>query len=228
MKYLYLALDLGSFIVPFAYSFHPKMQFYKQFRPVFMAIALIALFFLVWDEWFTQIGVWGFNTDYLTGIFIGSLPLEEVLFFICIPFASIFIHFSLLYFFPKLSIGPRTTMRISLFLFILVLLAVIFNLGAWYTTVNGMLFLAVITWTLFNHDNGLNRFYISFLIILIPFFIVNGVLTGTGIEEPVVWYNNSENLGIRLGTIPVEDIFYAFNMLYPILPISTFISRKLA
>jgi lycopene cyclase domain-containing protein len=40
------------------------------------------------------------------------------------------------------------------------------------------------------------------------------VLTGTGIEAPVVWYNNAENLGIRLGTIPIEDIGYAFTMIF--------------
>jgi lycopene cyclase domain-containing protein len=52
------------------------------------------------------------------------------------------------------------------------------------------------------------------LIILVPFFIVNGILTGSFIAEPVVWYNNLENLGIRLFTIPIEDIGYAFNMLF--------------
>lgn len=45
---------------------------------------------------------------------------------------------------------------------------------------------------------------------LIPFFVVNGVLTGTGIQGPVVWYDNTHNLEIRLLTIPVEDIGYAF------------------
>jgi len=49
---------------------------------------------------------------------------------------------------------------------------------------------------------------------LIPFFIVNGILIGSFIEEPVVWYNNTENLGIRLGTVPIEDIGYAFVMLF--------------
>ena len=45
------------------------------------------------------------------------------------------------------------------------------------------------------------------------FSIVNGLLTGTLIKNQVVWYNNNENLSIRLGTIPVEDIFYALLML---------------
>ena len=40
------------------------------------------------------------------------------------------------------------------------------------------------------------------------------MLTGSFIEGEVVWYNNAENLGIRLGTIPIEDIAYAFNMLF--------------
>lgn len=48
---------------------------------------------------------------------------------------------------------------------------------------------------------------------LIPFFIVNGVLTGTGIEGNIVWYNDEQNLGIRLLTIPVEDSAYAFSLI---------------
>ncbi|TAE52960.1 MAG: lycopene cyclase domain-containing protein, partial [Bacteroidetes bacterium] len=53
------------------------------------------------------------------------------------------------------------------------------------------------------------RFFLAWMVCLIPFFIVNGVLTSL----PVVWYNNAQNLGIRLGTIPIEDSMYLMLML---------------
>jgi len=55
----------------------------------------------------------------------------------------------------------------------------------------------------------LNRFYLTYLVALVPFYIVNGILTSI----PVVMYNNSENMGRRIGTIPVEDHFYLIILL---------------
>jgi lycopene cyclase domain-containing protein len=54
----------------------------------------------------------------------------------------------------------------------------------------------------------MGRFYVAFAFTLIPFLLINGLLTGSFIDEPVVWYDDNETLGIRLGTIPFEDIFY--------------------
>ena len=59
----------------------------------------------------------------------------------------------------------------------------------------------------------MGKFYRFYFWHLIPFFIVNGILTGTGIDQEVVWYNNTENLGIRMGTIPVEDSLYSLSLM---------------
>jgi len=60
----------------------------------------------------------------------------------------------------------------------------------------------------------MGRFYLSYAVILIPFFIINGILTGSWIDGEVVWYNNHENLNVRIGTIPVEDIFYGMLLIW--------------
>ena len=86
----------------------------------------------------------------------------------------------------------------------------------WYTAINfgyAIVLLALV----FNYNREvLQVFFPVFLILLVPFFIVNGFLTGSWIHEEVVWYNNAENLGIRIGTVPIEDSVYALSMLLTI------------
>lgn len=190
------------------------MRFIKHWKAVFLSLTIVATIFLIWDAIFTANGVWGFNPDYHINFLIFGMPLEEWLFFFCIPYASIFIHYSLGYFKPDLLLSKKITKGITLFFIVIILPIIYFNTDKAYTLVNYMFLEFVLLMGLFFGLKYLQRFYIAFLIILIPFFIVNGVLTGTGIDEPVVWYNNTENLGIRLLTIPIEDIGYAFTMLF--------------
>ena len=211
---LYLILNLASISIPFIYSFEKKMYFIKWWKQVFLSIAIVAAIFLIWDVIFTYLGVWGFNEQYLVGFDIINLPIEEWLFFICIPYACIFTHYAFQYFLPKVSLSQKVTNVITI-IFILVLFAVIISHSdKSYTFYNYSLLILILIYSLISQNEQLRIFYITFLIILVPFFIVNGILTGTYIENPVVWYNNEENLGIRLGTIPIEDIGYAFSMLF--------------
>ena len=213
---LYLALNLGSLFIPFIYSFERRMNFIKDWKALFLAITIVAVPFLIWDIYFTLEGVWGFNPSYLVGINIINLPLEEVLFFFCIPYASIFTHYALRYFFPSISLTDKVTKFISWVLLLFGLSLIIYTFPKKYTSLNLAIFCFFMLYAIFVSSKELNTFYLSFLIILIPFFIVNGVLTGSFIDGEVVWYNNDENLGVRMFTIPFEDMFYAFNMLYPV------------
>jgi len=211
-KYLYLTIDLLSILFPFLFSFYPKANFSRKWKYLWPSIIVTAALFVLWDIKFTAMGIWGFNPRYLTGVSFYNLPLEEVLFFICIPYACVFTYEAVGYVFKTQSgyLVSYVTYTLIVFLFIVGLL----NLDRWYTVstfLSGAVFLIFLKTIV--KPNYLGRFYVSFLIILLPFFIVNGILTGTGIEEQVVYYNDSENLGIRIGTIPFEDIFYGLLLL---------------
>jgi lycopene cyclase domain-containing protein len=213
MMSLYLWLDILSISVPFLVSFHPRIKLYKRWKALFLALLITLIPFIIWDVYFTVQGYWGFNEAYLSGIYLLHLPIEEWLFFICIPYACVFTHLSILEINPNLSLSEKVSNRITILLFIIFMLVFLFNTDKAYTAVD-MIF-AIITLALVKKFNPklLQSFYLTFLFMLIPFFIVNGILTGTGIEGNVVWYNNEENLGIRMGTIPIEDSAYAFSLI---------------
>ncbi|WP_339709105.1 lycopene cyclase domain-containing protein [uncultured Kriegella sp.] len=213
MKYLYLLLDIGSLSIPFLYSFHPKLKLYSSWKPIGLALLSTMLIFIPWDTIFTANGFWGFNEAYYLNYRILGLPIEEWLFFICIPYACIFTYYALLYYFPNMGFSEHTTKIITLLLaFLFVVLGIAYH-DRWYTFTVSLyaLFctLAVLKW----NPRLLARFYPVFLVILLPFFLINGTLTGSFIADEVVWYNNDENIGFRLFTIPVEDTIYAFALL---------------
>jgi len=92
-------------------------------------------------------------------------------------------------------------------------LLLIFNLEKAYTVYMLTTTIIVLVISFFDSSDTTRSFYLTFLIILLPFIAVNAILTGSFIDEPVVWYNNSENLGIRFMTIPIEDAGYAFSLI---------------
>ena len=213
MDYLYLLLNLGSISIPFIFSFHPKLKFYKFYNSLALGIFISMIVFVPWDIFFTIHGIWGFNERYFLGIKLFNLPMEEWLFFICIPYACVFTHYALLYYFPKMKVSKGFTKKIGYFLLLTFLIVGVLNYNKWYTLINFLLAGLLIFLVLFKNLDILQTYFLTFLVMLIPFFIVNGILTGSFIENQVVWYNNNENLGIRLFTIPIEDTVYAFTLI---------------
>ena len=208
LKYLYLLLNLGTLLVPFLFSFRKEANFSKEWKYFLSANLLVALGFIIWDIAFTKMGVWGFNPAYLCGIYIANLPLEEVLFFITIPYACTFIFFSMRYYFPKpLFVKHQRTVFILWSLLALIIGLIFIN--KWYTSTTFILCAFLFIYIAFRHKEYYGHMVLAYLISTLPFLIVNGVLTGSFIPEQVVWYNDEENLGLRIFTIPVEDTHYS-------------------
>jgi lycopene cyclase domain-containing protein len=212
MKSLYLLIDLSAIAVPLLFSFHPKIKFYKSWSALSKSILVVAVLFLLFDSLFTSLGVWSFNPLYLTGIHLYNLPLEEILFFICIPFSCVFTYYCLNQFYD-LSWNPRKEA-----IFCLLISYALLTLGLLYRdkiyTSSTFISTAIICLLLkfLFRINWFGRACTVFGVLLIPFFLVNGVLTGTGLAQPVVRYNPGENLGIRILTIPIEDFIYGFEL----------------
>ena len=213
MKSLYLLVDFFTVIVPVIFSFHPKIKFYKTWKYFFISAVAVAIVFIIWDSIFTGLGIWNFNPRYVSGIYFFRLPIEEILFFICIPFSCVFTYYCLDKFY-NLAWKPKTeTVFCVIFSAILLITGFIY----WDRPYTSVTFLSTAFVCLFLKFilkiNWFGKAVSVYAILLLPFLIVNGVLTGTGLEEPVVLYNDAANLNIRILTIPVEDVFYGFEMI---------------
>lgn len=226
MKGLYLLLHVFTISFPLIRSFEPRIQYAKKWRSLFPAICLTATFFLIWDILFTSQGVWGFNPVYTTGINLLKLPIEEWMFFFTVPFASVFIYESVNYFFPQIKSTP-TWRTFNLMIAACLIVIAIMNRNSAYTYWNFTFTGAFLILVFFLNPAWLGRFWIAYFIQLIPFTLVNGILTGSFLSEPVVWYNDEENLGIRIITIPIEDTIYALLLLLMNITIYEHLNKRL-
>ena len=222
----YILVNLGCFIVPFLFSFHPKLLFYRQWKAFLLGTISMMAIFIPWDVFFTAQGIWGFNTMYTSGIFIGNLPLEEWLFFICIPYACTFTYQCIKVLVSEVPASRFFQGLAWLFAIGSLVIAAAFY-GRWYTfTAHLLCGLFLLLHLLVFKSNYLSRFMFVFVMILLPFIVSNGILTGVdfwnyefintnpeAIREKIVWYDNSHNLGLRLYTMPADDIAYGLTML---------------
>lgn len=210
MTATYLLINLLSIAVPFAYSFTAHSGFSKQFGRAWTAILIVAIPMLVWDVIFTARGVWSFNPAYYLGFTLLGLPFEEILFFFCIPFACLFIYDAVKKY-PRLALPEKPVHAVAGALGLLLLVLAALNTHRAYTF---WCFLLASPFALalaagYLRDRA-GHIATAYLFHLIPFLIVNGILTGL----PVVQYNDAENLGLRIGTIPVEDSMYSLILLF--------------
>jgi lycopene cyclase domain-containing protein len=230
-QFTYFIILAASIAGPLALSFDKKVAFHKKWKYLFPAMLLPALFYILWDIFFTYKGVWNFNDKYITGIKLGNLPIEEVLFFFVVPYCCVFIYECVRCYFPALKNKPWAKSILKILAYLLLIFGFIFYdklYTSWTFILTGGSIELIFFFSIFFRKFDAVSFLVSYCIMLIPFLIVNGFLTAI----PVVIYNNTENLGIRISTIPFEDIFYGMLLIlmniviYEKLKSKTYLAKK--
>ncbi len=224
--FLYLIVLLAVISVPFALSFEKNLKLYKRWKYLLPGILITMLLFIVWDIIFTHLGYWVFNPIYNSGIELLKLPLEEYFFFISIPYACAFTYYAIQFHFPKYHTGNKPTVILSIILIIAALGIALSNRQHIYTFVNFNVMALILLVSLLSAKQVLKYYLAIFPILFIPFVIVSSILTGTGIEQEVYKYDPTVITGIRIFTIPIEDMFYAFSLILLVLVFTHILENK--
>ena len=214
---LYFQLLLFTISFPLLASWDKRFKYASKFKYLFPSIFITATFFIVWDIIFTKNGVWGFSEVHTSNINLFYLPVEEWLFFIIIPFSCVFIYESVKYFFT-LDRYNNISRNILMGLGVVLIITSLLNIDRSYTFWNFLFCGLFLIYSTMKKRGYHANFLVSYFFHLIPFLIVNGILTDGNFDfnfstDPVVWYNNDENLFIRFITIPIEDFFYSMLLL---------------
>jgi lycopene cyclase domain-containing protein len=93
MQWTYVLLLFVTFVLPFAYTLIHRKYMWREYhyRPLLLTVGLAAIPFLLFDMLAVRAGWWRFNTENTLGVYVGNLPLEEILFLVIIPQSCMFI-----------------------------------------------------------------------------------------------------------------------------------------
>ena len=70
----FLILGL-SLLYPLAQTFEWRLKMYKRLKHIFPGILFSATLFIIWDVFFTEARIWGFNHSYTKDWYILGLPI---------------------------------------------------------------------------------------------------------------------------------------------------------
>ncbi len=199
----YLLITLTILAIPLIFSFTKKVHFISNLKYVLISIFINALVFIPWDMGFTAMKIWEFNDKYTLGMYIGNLPLEQYLYYITIPYLYLFIY-EYLKTYMKKDILRRIHFSITPLIIIGLVFLLTQNIERTLTAASCAVLILFLLIQLINGRRYMGWFYLTYFISLIPFLIINGLMTGL----PVLIYNNAARLNLTPGTIPIDNFIY--------------------
>lgn len=209
MSLTYFWINVAIILGPLCLTPFHRLAYYRNFRALGIAIIVVGGLYIGWDMAVTARGEWSFNPRYVSGVKISSLPVEEILFFVTVPYACLFIYEAILATSHKVEF--RVPLGVVVATIAMLATGSIFYFGQGYTS-KALASCALFLIVALRIDRPLlesRQYWLWLAICLVPFLIVNIILTAL----PVVQYNSSAIWGARFITIPLEDFFYNYSLL---------------
>lgn len=211
ITYTYILINFFTVVICFLASFDKRILFNRFFGTFLISSTIVVVPFIGWDIWFTEKGVWWFDTRYTLGFTLAGLPIEEWLFFYCIPFACVFTYYCMDKFFNLKWVNSFNNIIVFIATIFLTVVGLLYHHKI-YTLVTVIVTLLTLSYLHFiAKKEWIGQASLVYLILMPGFFAVNGILTGSIIPSPIVNYNPDSFLGIRMLTIPVEDAVYGYS-----------------
>lgn len=202
----YLIINLLILTGPLVVSLLPKFRPKKFVKPYLLSTLIVGGTFIVWDIYATAQNQWGFNPKHIRGYHLLNLPLEEVLFFIVVPYSMLFTYEIIRKYAHNQDFTGNQNI-LFIFTALAALIAIVFKDQGYSFIIFVSLAVTLLAITQAPFNAYIDRHYWIYIGIgFLVFFIFNTVLTAF----PIVIYGPNAIFGIRLGTIPVEDFIYNY------------------
>ena len=205
-EFTYYIFNLLVFLPVLILSFTTDVKPHRHLRGLLAGILFVSFPFIVWDVWAVAAGHWGFNSAYVAGPYIFGLPLEEILFFVTVPFAMMYVWGVVKKFVADRNIalivpllGFGTALAASIWM-------LVYYWGNGYTRSAAIAAIIAIIFAMFMRIGYSARFWTFQLLLLGLFLVFNSYLTSL----PIITYGADAIIGFKIGTIPIEDFFFNF------------------
>ncbi len=201
---IYALFLLGITLIIISLNYYYKLHLFSmKWQGLLAGFGVVSLPFIIWDIIATDNGHWAFNEEFILGPKLFGLPIEEILFFFLVPVVMLIVWYLVRFRVKERYIDTTMFYRpVLVFLFFSSLLT-IHRPYTFIVTAAATLF-----WFVAGKTDFMNsyRFIVFQFWLVLLFFISNTLLTW----PPVVTYTDGAIMGLRIGTIPIEDFLYNF------------------
>ncbi|NQU52849.1 MAG: lycopene cyclase domain-containing protein [Bacteroidetes bacterium] len=209
-NFSYLLVLIGIFAIPILVGLKKQIGIFSNLKYLVPAMLFTGAIFIMLDMRFEQQAIWRFNPEFLIGINIFNLPIEEWLYFIGVPFLGVFIYEFVKHRFSNFE-QPNAFLAVSLFLILLFGIIAYFSRQKLYPFFTFFLLAIYLGYTVFRNrfKKHYTKFYLAYFIMLVPFILISGILTAL----PIIEYNPIHHFTFQIYSIPIENFASLFLLL---------------